>query len=161
MKIRITFVCHGNICRSPAAELIFKRIVSENGKEGCFDIASGAATDEEIVNGKGAPVYPPMAGVLAAHGYDCSRNRANLVTPDYYTKTDLFIVMDHENVRDLKRIFNGDPENKVRLLMSFCKSEDPAGEVEDPWYTHRYEAVFSQIERGCIGLYENLTASGG
>ena len=142
MKKCITFVCHGNICRSPAAELIFKKIVSDNGKEDLFDISSGAATDEEIINGKGAPVYPPMARVLESHGFDISRNIATIVTYDDYKNRDLFVVMDNENVHDLNRLFRGDPDKKIKLLMSFCKDNEASPEVEDPWHTHRYEEVF-------------------
>ena len=143
--IKILFVCHGNICRSPMAEFVMKKFVSEAGMEEKFEIASAATSTEEIGN----PVYPPARRKLAEHGIDCGGKTARQVTRRDYEKYDLLIVMDHNNLRNLQRMLGQDKENKIHLLMDYT---DRLGEVADPWYTGDFEQTWMDVTEGCRGL---------
>src|SRR5699024_11070306 len=103
--IKILFICHGNICRSPMAEFIMKDLVKQAGKDRKFTIASAATSREELGN----PVYPPVRRMLRQHGIDCSGKTARQITPEDYTRFDLLIGMDHANLRNMQRFFQGDP----------------------------------------------------
>lgn len=102
--IRILFVCHGNICRSPMAEFIFKDMVRQVGLADQFEIASAATSREEIWHGKGNPVYPPAKAELAAHGLSCDGKCARQLTVADYDYYDLLLAMDGSNVRNLHRM---------------------------------------------------------
>ena len=143
--IKVLFVCHGNICRSPMAEFVMKKLVSEAGMEEKFEIASAATSTEEIGN----PVYPPARRKLAEHGIDCGGKTARQVTHMDYEKYDLLIVMDHNNLRNLQRMLGQDKENKIHLLMDYT---DRPGEVADPWYTGDFEQTWMDVTEGCRGL---------
>lgn len=151
---RIMFVCHGNICRSPMAEFIFKDIVSRNGTEKDFFIASSATSEEEIWNGIGNPVYPPARAELAKHGLRCDGKRAVRLKKSDYENYDLFICMDSNNIRNINRIFGSDPNGKVRKLMDYTSR---GGDVADPWYTDRFDITYRDILEGCECLYKFLT----
>lgn len=151
--IRIMFVCHGNICRSPMAEFIMKRLVREQGLEDKFFIQSSATSTEEIWNGIGNPVYPPAKSELMKHGISCEGKRAVQLRSDDYGKYDLFIGMDSANIRNMTRILNGDPENKIQKLMSYT---DRGGDVADPWYTRNFDITYRDILDGCTNLLEEL-----
>ena len=144
---KILFVCHGNICRSPLAEYIFRDMAEESGVDAA--IASAATSGEEIWGGVGNPVYPPVKKLLAARGIDCSDKRATRLEKGDYDEYDLIIVMDGGNKRDALRILGGDPEWKVRLLMEFAGL---SRDVADPWYTRDFAAAERDIESGCRGL---------
>ena len=150
--MRICFVCHGNICRSPAGELIFEKLCEENH----FDctVVSRATHTDEIWNGHGSPVYPPMRKILESNGISCAGKEAELLISSDYEKYDMFIGMDEENRRAMTRIFHGDPEHKVSLLSEYDSTLPD--EIEDPWYTRNFQKVYEQIYKGCAGL---LTAS--
>lgn len=155
---RIMFVCHGNICRSPMAEFVMRDLAMKAGRANEFRIASCATTAEEIGN----PVHPGTRRVLAAHGIACVGKAARQVRRDEYKGWDLFVAMDDENVRDLVRVFRGDPQGKVRKLMEFA-SADAAGagrgaarDVADPWYTGDFEATWNDVLAGCRGLLDAL-----
>lgn len=109
--IRILFVCHGNICRSPMAEFIFKDMVRQVGLADQFEIASAATSREEIWHGKGNPVYPPAKAELAAHGLSCDGKCARQLTVADYDYYDLLLAMDGSNVRNLHRMLGGDPQH--------------------------------------------------
>ena len=145
---RILFVCHGNICRSPMAEFIFKKLAQDAGLSSRFTVASAAVSDEEIVCGVGNPVYPPARRELLRHGIDPGDKRAAQLKKEDYDKWDLFAVMDDSNLRRAERIFGADPENKVRLLSSFTDGK----EIADPWYTGDFGTAYRDIERGCKAL---------
>ena len=125
-KVKVLFVCHGNICRSPMAEFLFKQYVKEQGTQNQFEIASAATSQEEIGN----PVYPPARKLLLAHGIDPKGKTARQVTKrdlDYY---DFIIVMDNNNVRNMYRLFGDECEDKVHKLLDFstrmgCDIADP------------------------------------
>jgi len=151
---KIMFVCHGNICRSPMAEFVFKKIIAENGLIDRFLVNSSATSTEEIWKGVGNPVYPPAKRELLKHGITCEGKRAVQVKLEDYENYDMFISMDSANVRNATRILNGDSENKVKKLLSFAGRED---DVADPWYTDRFDIAYADIYEGCKGLFEYLT----
>ena len=144
---KILFVCHGNICRSPLAEYIFRDMASEAGVD--IAVASAATSGEEIWGGVGNPVYPPVKKLLAARGIDCSDKRATRLEKRDYDAYDLIVVMDGGNRRDALRILGGDSQGKVRLLMEFAGL---SRDVADPWYTRDFAAAERDIEAGCRGL---------
>lgn len=152
-KIRIMFVCHGNICRSPMAEFILKDLVERRGTTHRFEISSSATSTEEIRNGIGNPVYPPAKNELAKHGLSCHGKRAVQVQKSDYEKYDLFIGMDSANIRNMLRIFGGDPCEKVCKLMD-CT--DRGGDVADPWYSGNFEVTYRDIYEGCNALLNKL-----
>ena len=147
---KILFVCHGNICRSPAAEFVLKDMLRRAGKAEEFQVDSAATSTEEIGN----PVYPPMRRVLAEHGIDCTGKTARRMTRADYDEYDLLIGMDHANLRNMTRICGGDPDGKIRLLMSYAGSDR---EVADPWYTGDFEATWQDVSAGCAALLASLT----
>ena len=144
---RICFVCHGNICRSPMAEFIMKDIVDKAGRGKDFFIISAATHDDEIWNGKGSPIYPQARGQLQKNKIPFDDvKRAILLKKTDYEDYDLFICMDDENVRSMMRIFSGDPDGKIRKLLSFANEN---GDVSDPWYTRDFDRAFADICKGC------------
>ena len=146
--IRILFVCHGNICRSPMAELVMKDLVRRRGLAGAYEIASAATSLEEIGN----PIYPSARRKLAAHGIPLEDHRARQMTPADYDRYDWIVAMDRANLRNIRRIIGGDPHGKVRLLLDFA--DRPGEEVADPWYTGDFDAAWQDVIRGCGGLLE-------
>ncbi len=150
---RIMFVCHGNICRSPMAEFILKDMIKHRKDRDAFIIASSATSTEEIYKGMGNPVYPPAKRELALHGINCEGKRAVQLKAEDYNEYDIFAVMDSANYRNAKRMLNGDPEGKVKKLMSFTNK---GGDVEDPWYSGDFEGVYRDITEGCKGLLKEL-----
>ena len=144
--IRILFVCHGNICRSPMAEYVLKDMVHERGLDQQFEIASAATSREEIGN----PVYPPARRKLADYGISCMGHHARQMTKADFDRYDRIVCMDHANVRNACRIAGGDPENKIVLLLDY--TERKGQEVADPWYTGDFDAAWDDIALGCSGL---------
>lgn len=151
--IKIMFVCHGNICRSPMAEFIMKKLVKDSGLEDEFLIKSSATSTEEIWNGVGNPVYPPARAELQRHGISCDGKRAVLLKSDDYGKYDLFIGMDSANIRNMHRILGGDPENKIHKLMDYTVR---GGDVADPWYTRSFDITYRDVLDGCTSLLEAI-----
>lgn len=147
--MRIMFVCHGNICRSPMAEYIFKDLVKKRGVAEKFVVASSATSTEEIWNGVGNPVYSEAKAELAKHGLSCEGKRAVRLKKSDYDKYDLFIGMDGANIRNMLRIFGGDTDGKVRKLTDFT---DRGGDVADPWYSGRFDVAYRDISEGCSAL---------
>ena len=149
--IRILFVCHGNICRSPMAEFVMKDLVRGRGLQSRYEIASAATSREELGN----PVYPPARRKLAANGIACAGHRARQMTRADYDDWDLIVCMDRNNIRNALRITGGDPEHKIVLLLDYAGR---AGEeVADPWYTGDFDATWDDIVSGCEGLLRELT----
>ena len=147
--IRVLFVCHGNICRSPMAEFIFKDMVNNRGVSDQFYIASAATSTEEIWNGIGNPVYPPAKRELAKHGITCEGKRAVQLKKSDYNKYDYLIGMEQFNIRNMMRVLGSDPEQKVYRLLDFT---DRPGDIDDPWYTDDFETAYQEILKGCKGL---------
>lgn len=147
------FVCYGNICRSPSAEVILRDMVKKRGLDNEFVISSSATSTEEIWNGIGNPVYPPMADELERHGLSAGDKRAVQLKKSDYDSYDLFIGMDSSNIRNMHRILGGDPEGKVHKLMEYT---DRGGDVADPWYSRDFGAAFRDIYDGCMGLLDRI-----
>ena len=151
--IRVLFVCHGNICRSPMAEFIFKDMVSGRNLADRFYIASAATSTEEIWNGIGNPVYPPAREELARHGISCKGKRAVQLTKADYEKYDYILGMDHWNLKNMMRILKNDPEGKVKLLLDY--SDNPR-DIADPWYTGGFDVTYSDVVEGCEAFLKYL-----
>ena len=147
--MRILFICHGNICRSPMAEFVFAELARRAGVEDQFEVSSAATSREEIGN----DMYPPAKACLRAHGIPFSRRRARQVTSADYDAYDLLIIMEDYNRRNLRRILPDDPEHKVRTLLSFTGQDR---DVADPWYTDDFETAYADILRGCTALLHAL-----
>lgn len=147
--IKILFICHGNICRSPIAEFVMKDMVQTAGLSGEYSIESAATSSEELGN----PVYPPARRILAAHGIDCSGKTARRIRRNDYNDFDLLIGMDRANLRNMHRLFVEDPEDKIHALMEYT---DRPGDVADPWYTRDFEATWRDVQEGCAGLLKWL-----
>ena len=145
--IRVMFVCHGNICRSPMGEYILKYLLHREGLTG-HTVASSAVSREEIGN----PVYPPARRELAKHGISCDGHHARQLTRADYEKYDLFLVMDSSNLILISRIFPDDPEHKIHRLLEFAGR--PKDDVDDPWYTGNFTTAYADILSGCEGLLE-------
>ena len=156
---KVIFVCHGNICRSPMAEFVFRHLAKELGREGDFEISSAAVSYEEEGNG----LYPYAADTLRRHGIPFGHHRAHRITKQEYEEADLVIVMDSSNMRLIKRI-TGDCD-KVHKLLEYAVIEqdtatrqnsvnnpDEIPDVADPWYTGNFEQAYSDILRGCRAL---------
>ena len=146
---KVLFVCHGNICRSPMAEFIFKKMVKSSGLQDQFEIASAAVSSEELGN----PVYPPARKILADHGIDCRGKYARKMTVEDYTHFDYLICMDSSNLRNMQRICGGDPENKMYKLLSFT---DFPGDVADPWYSGDFQTTWDDIQRGLEAFLDQV-----
>ena len=143
--IKILFICHGNICRSAAAEVVLKQMAAEAGRRD-LRIGSAAATREEIGN----DIYPPMKRALVNAGYECAPHAARQTTRQDDREWDLIIGMDDENMWDMKYLYGGDPEGKLSLLLSWAGQ--PGREIDDPWYTRDFAGALRQIEEGCRGI---------
>ena len=140
---KIIFVCHGNICRSPMAEFIFKDLIRRKGIENKFYIESAAVSTEEIGN----LIYPPAKRCLNAHGIPFDKDKtARQITRADYDRFDLIICMDRMNLRWLRYIIPDDPQNKVHLMMSYAGIDR---DVADPWYTGDFEATYRDITTAC------------
>ena len=147
-KVKILFICHGNICRSPMAEFVFKDMVKKAGLEWKFEIASAATSTDEL----GCPVHRGTREKLRQVGISCAGKTARQMTKRDYAEYDLLIGMDRYNIRNMTRIAGGDPDGKISLLMDWAG--EPGRDIDDPWYTRDFTGVLKQIEEGCRGLLE-------
>ena len=152
--IKVLFICHGNICRSPMAEFILKDMVQKRGIADRFYIASAATSTEEIWNGIGNPVYPPAREELSKHGISCAGKRAVQVTKADYDKYDYLICMDSNNLRNLSRIIGPDKEGKVSLILDYAGRTGQS--IADPWYTGNFALTYADVVEGCEGLLNYL-----
>lgn len=150
--IRVMFICHGNICRSPMAEFILKDMVQKRGISEQFVIASSATSTEEIWGDTGNPVYPPAREELARHGISCGGKRAVQLRRSDYSRYDYLLCMDKNNLRNAMRILGSDPEGKLRLLLDFADG----GSIADPWYCGNFDRTYADIVRGCEGFLKSL-----
>ena len=148
---KILFICHGNICRSPMAEMIFKDMIRKNHLESQFYINSAATSREEI----GSGVHRGTRRKLAEHGISCSEHFATQITKADYDKYDYLIIMDERNRRELKWIIRDDPQQKIHMLLDFAGR--PGQSIADPWYTGNFDITYDDVLAGCEGLLEYLT----
>ena len=147
---KILFVCHGNICRSPMAEFVMKHLVCEAGLADEISVTSKALHRDEI----GSDAHRGTREVLRAHNIPFERRRATLMTAADYSAFDHIIGMDTENMNDLDRLTGGDPDGKVRRLLSYIGVDR---DVADPWYTGNFEATYRDVDAGCRALLKALT----
>ena len=145
----ILFICYGNICRSPMAEMIFKDLIIKNNKRYMMSCISRATSIEEIGN----DIYPQAKRKLVQMGVTCESHRATQVTKSDYDKYDYIIVMEERNKRDLLRIIDEDKDNKIHLLLEYT---DNIKDIDDPWYSGDFDTAFNEINEGCIGLFNYL-----
>lgn len=150
---KIMFVCLGNICRSPMAELLLKDMVKRAGREKEFIIESSATSDENVFNGVGAPVYYHTRTLLESKGISCAGKRAQVLTKEHGDRFDLFLCMDGSNVRNATGILGAENAHKIKKLLAYA-GED--GDVADPWYTRDFERSYSDVKRGLEGLLASL-----
>ena len=143
---KILFICHGNICRSPMAEMVFKNMIRERHLQSSFYVNSAATSREAIGDG----VHYGTRRKLAQMGVPCSDHRAVQVTRADYDKYDYLIVMDQRNVTNLMRILGDDPEQKVHMLLDFAGREGES--IADPWYTGNFDITYEDIVEGCEGF---------
>ncbi|MBS7299376.1 MAG: low molecular weight phosphotyrosine protein phosphatase [Eubacteriales bacterium] len=149
--IRILFVCHGNICRSPMAEFVMKDLVKKNNAQDMFEIESCATSREEIGNS----VYPPAKQKLAEHGISCKGKTARQMTKEDYNYFDYIVAMDRFNLRNMHPFIGEDVDNKVSLLLDYT---DRTGDVADPWYTGDFEKTWQDVTAGCEGLFRKIVS---
>ena len=147
---KILFICHGNICRSPMAEFLLKDIVNKRGLENDFEIASAATSREEIGN----PVHYGTRNKLAQFGISVAGKHAVQVTKRDYEHYDLLLVMDSNNIRNLRRVIGEDTQNKVHLLLDYTERKGES--IADPWYTGDFDVTYNDIMEGLAGLLEQL-----
>lgn len=147
--IKILFVCHGNICRSPMAEFIMKDMVKREGLEREFEIASAATSRDDV----GCPVHDPVRRILSEMGISCSGKTARTILPEDYKIYDLIIGMDEYNMYNMRQMFGGDPKGKLHMLLEYIGSQN---DIADPWYTHDYETTQREVIAGCKGLLDHL-----
>lgn len=155
--IKVLFICHGNICRSPMAEFILKDMVNKRGLASQFEIASAATSTEEIWNGVGNPVYPPAREELAKHGISCKGKRAVQLKASDYDYYDYLIGMDTMNMRNMERMTGHLRGGKMRMLLEY------AGEsrsVIDPWYSGAFDETYRDVVIGCTAFLEFLEKEG-
>lgn len=147
--IKVLFICHGNICRSPMAEFIFKDMVKKKGLQEKFYIASAATSREEIGNS----VYPPAKRKLKEHNISCEGKTAIQMKKSDYEKYDYIIAMEEFNIRNIFKIIKEDPEKKVYRLLDFT---DKPKDIDDPWYTGDFDITYKEIVKGCEALLEKI-----
>lgn len=146
---KILFVCHGNICRSPMAEYMMKKMVKEAGVEREYEIASAAATSEDIGN----DIYPAARRKLAAEGVPFEHRAARLLTRKDFREYDYVIGMDEENLYDMRRIAGPEGRDRISLMLDYTSRP---GDVADPWYTGNFDEAYKDIAEGCEGLLRKL-----
>ncbi len=146
---KILFVCLGNICRSPMAEFVFKDMVKKRGLIDEFVIASAATSSEEVGN----PVHRGTREKLKQVGISCIGKTAAQLQKSDYDRYDWLIGMDRQNLCDMRRLFDGDAQNKVRGLLDFTAH---GGEIADPWYTGNFDVTYRDVVEGCEGLLDFL-----
>ena len=147
--IKIMFVCHGNICRSPMAEFVLRDMINKRGLANKISVASSATSTEEIGN----DTHRGTKAILTKHGIPFTRREAVQITRADYKNYDLFIGMDSYNIRNMLRIFGSDPDGKVVKLLDLT---DRGGDVADPWYTGNFEITYSDVVEGCEALLNRI-----
>ena len=149
-KIKVLFICHGNICRSTMAQFVFQHMVNNQGLKDKFYIDSAATSREEIGN----PPHYGTVNKLRQEGIPVLKHRAIQMTKQDYKEYDYIIGMDAWNIRNIIRIIGSDPEKKVSMLLDY--TDRPGTEIADPWYTGNFDATYGDVLEGCTGLLEHL-----
>ena len=150
--IKIMFVCHGNICRSPMAEYVFLDMIKKRGLSDRLTAVSSATSTEEIGN----DIHYGTKRILDKYAIPYRRREATQLTRSDYNRYDLFVGMDSANIRNMLRIFGSDPDSKVVKLLDLT---DRHGDVADPWYTGNFEDTYRDVTLGCEALIDRLSES--
>ncbi len=150
--IKIMFVCHGNICRSPMAEFVLKDMIKNRGLSDRFIVSSSATSTEEI----GSPVHRGTKKKLAEYGISADGKYAVQLRKSDYEKYDYIIAMDSLNIRNIMRIIGEDTNRKVSRLLDF--SENPR-DIADPWYTGNFDETYNDVKEGCEALLKYIKKS--
>lgn len=148
-KLKIMFVCLGNICRSPMAEFVMRDELSRRHLDHLIEVSSGATSYEEYGN----PVYPPAAQKMKREGVTIYPHRATPITKDDYDRYDMFIGMEDYNLRRMRNIFGGDKDNKISKLLDYTSR---GGDIADPWYSGNFDATYRDVVEGVDGLIKHL-----
>ena len=146
---KVLFVCLGNICRSPMAEMIYNQLIRVNNRYDVTRCDSRGLSTLELGNS----IYPQAEQVLTKHNIKVDDHKADVIKKDDYENYDIIICMDNANIDELVNFFGGDPDNKIHLLMSYADKDE---EIEDPWYTGNFDKVYNLIEEGCTSLFKKL-----
>ncbi len=182
--MRLLFVCHGNICRSPMAQSVMQNFINQSGLDARVSVDSAATHADEI----GSPPYYETQRVLKEQKVPLVAHRAVQVAPADYERYDLILCMDDENMRSLGRIFRGKDMAKVKFLLEFaegdftsCTAQNSKGsakqtglnlkgaglnltdprrlQIADPYYTRDFERCYADIKCGCEGLLRRIKNS--
>jgi len=135
------------------AEFIMKKLIKDKNMENDFYISSCATSSEEIYNGVGSPIYPPIKDVLRRHNIPFIEREAVRLKKEDYESYDLLIGMDSYNIINIKNIVGEDKNNKIHMLGEYSNNED----IFDPWYTRDFERSYNEIFKGCIELLYYLS----
>ena len=161
--IKVLFICHGNICRSPMSEFILKDMVEKRGLKDKFEIASAATSTEEIWGGRGNPIYPPAQEELRKHGIgnteytNFASKRARQVTREDYNYYDYLLCADANNIRNTIRITGPDTDDKIHLLLDYATDSLRQGKsITDPWYSGNFVETYRDVVIGCEGFLTYL-----
>lgn len=146
---KILFVCHGNICRSPMAEFICKKMIKDAGREKDFYVESAATSNEEIGN----DIHPGTKAKLAEMGVPFAKRQARRITKDDYKNFDLLIGMDVENLFYMQKEWDKDPDDKVKLLLSYAHRDR---DIADPWYTGNFDETYDDIVEGLTAMLNSI-----
>ncbi len=149
MKIKVLFICHGNICRSTMAQCVFADMVKKLHIENEFEIDSAATGREEIGN----PPHYGTVNKLRQVGIPVIPHRARQMTQRDYEDYDYLIGMDSYNIRNMERIAGGDPEGKIFSLLSFAGL---SRSIADPWYTDNFDETYDDVVLGLNAFLDYL-----
>ena len=149
-KLKIMFVCLGNICRSPMAEFVMRDELSRRHLDHLIEVSSGATSYEEYGN----PVYLPAVQKMKREGVTIYPHRATPIVKEDYDRYDMFIGMEDYNLRRMRNIFGGDKDNKISKLLDYTSR---GGDIADPWYSGNFDATYRDVVEGVDGLINHLT----
>lgn len=152
---RVSFVCSGNICRSPMAGIVFAQLAADAGMPDRFVVESAGTGDWHV----GEPADERTIAALAARGYDGSRHRARQFDPDRFPDLDLVVALDRSHERILRSWApTMDDAAKVTLLLRYDDAWPQQTDVPDPYYAdrHEFDRVLSTVERACRALFRQL-----
>ena len=151
-KIKVMFVCLGNICRSPMAEFVMRDEIKRRGLDDVIEASSSATSYEEYGN----PVYPPAVNKMKREGVTIYPHRATPLQKEDYGKYDLFVGMEEYNLRRMRNIFGGDPESKISKLLDYTHT---GGDIADPWYSGNFDKTYDEVVKGVDGLISYILAN--